>query len=221
MKISVVIPTMNEEKTLGKTLDAIPSAKGIVYEKMIVDTNSKDKTREIAKKKGCKIISEPRKGYGRAYKTGLKKATGDFIVCFDADGTYPVEDIPKIAKIMEDENLDFITCSRFPKLEPDSMPALNRFGNWGLTLACNILFGTRFMDTQSGMWMIRKKLLPKLVLKEDGMELSTEIKLEGVKSKNWKEIPIVYRKRDGETKQRISNGVKILKFMLRRRFSKK
>ena len=162
VKVSVVIPTMNEEKTIGITLKSIPKSKGITYEKIIVDTDSRDKTIEIAKKYKCRIINEPRRGYGRAYKTGIPKANGEIIVCMDGDYTYPENDIPKLIKIMKEKNLNFITCSRFPKLDKDSMPKLNYFGNKFLTLLCNFLFNTKFKDTQSGMWLLKRNILPHL-----------------------------------------------------------
>jgi len=218
MKVTILLPTMNEEKTVGKTLESIPKRKGLLYEKIIVDTNSTDNTIKIAMKYGCKIINESRKGYGRAYKTGLQKSTGEIIVCADADNTYPMEEIPRIITMMQNEGLDFITCSRFPDMDKGAMAKINYVGNIGLTFICNLLFNTKFKDTQGGMWFIRKKILPYMKLNEDDMEFSTEIKLEAAKMGNMKEIPITFRKREGEAKQKISNGFKILKFMLKRRF---
>ena len=99
MKISIVIPTLNEEEGIGATIDSIKKEefekRGWDYEIIIVDGNSKDKTREIASNKGAKIIIEPRKGYGRAYKTGFSMADGDIIVTGDADGTYPFDEVHK------------------------------------------------------------------------------------------------------------------------------
>jgi len=218
MKVTILLPTMNEEKTVGKTLESIPQTKSLTYEKVIVDTNSTDDTIKIARRYGCKIINEGRKGYGRAYKTGLQRAAGEMIVCADADNTYPLEEISRIIDMMKNDDLDFVTCSRFPNMEKGSMSKINYIGNMGLTFICNLLFNTKFKDTQSGMWFIRKKILPYMKLNEDGMEFSTEIKLEAAKMGHITEIPVVYRKREGEAKQKISNGFKILKFMLKRRF---
>jgi len=81
MKVSIVLPTLNEEEGIGDTIDSIKKEefekRGWDLEIVVVDGNSTDRTREIAKAKGAKIIIEPRKGYGRAYKTGLKEVTGD------------------------------------------------------------------------------------------------------------------------------------------------
>ena len=82
MKVSAVIPTINEEKTIGEVIDGLNSL-GHEVEVIVVDTNSRDRTREIAAEKGAKVISEPRRGYGVAYKTGLNHVTGDIAVCLD------------------------------------------------------------------------------------------------------------------------------------------
>ena len=84
---SVVIPTINEEKTIGSVIDDLMLLNPL--EIIIVDTNSTDRTREIAASKGATVISQPKRGYGVAYKTGLARATGAIIICLDGDGTYP------------------------------------------------------------------------------------------------------------------------------------
>jgi len=87
LKISVILPTINEEKGIGPTIDSINQdyfkKNKWDLEVVIVDGDSKDKTQEIAKNKGAKVIIEKRKGYGRAYKTGIPKLTGDIIVTGD------------------------------------------------------------------------------------------------------------------------------------------
>ena len=77
-KITVIIPTLNEEESIGQTIDEIPKDFADL-EIIIVDGLSKDKTVEIATKKGARAVMEKRKGYGRAYKTGFKEANGDHL----------------------------------------------------------------------------------------------------------------------------------------------
>ena len=154
-KVSVIIPTMNEEEAIGKVLDDVHAALGTTsepYEILIVDTNSKDRTVEIAKEKGARVIDEPRRGYGRAYKTGFKKARGEYITTLDADCTYPSEDIPNFLDMIEKEDLDFITGDRLTLLKKGSMSSMHRFGNWILSVTARILFHTKLKDSQSGMW---------------------------------------------------------------------
>ena len=94
MQLSVIIPTMNEEESIGQVIDSVHQAlNGWEYEVLVVDTNSKDRTRDIAAEKGAVVIDEPRRGYGRAYKTGFESSKGEVIATLDADCTYPAEEI--------------------------------------------------------------------------------------------------------------------------------
>ncbi|UCE37819.1 MAG: glycosyltransferase family 2 protein [Thermoplasmata archaeon] len=226
MRVSIIIPTMNEEASIGEVMDTInDSMKDFEggYEVLVVDTNSKDRTREIARSKGAKIIDEPRRGYGRAYKTGFEKAEGEVIATLDADCTYPAEDIPGLVRILDTENLDFITCDRLSKLEKGVMSAKHRLGNWILKVTTNILFSMRIKDSQSGMWIFRRSILEKINLTSDGMPLSEEIKIEAWKKElRAREIPVIYRMRKGEAKlQSWNDGWRNLKFLFRKRFKRK
>ena len=227
MKISVILPTINEEEGIGPTLDAINKKafdeNNWELELIIVDGNSKDKTKEIAWNKGAKIIVEPRKGYGRAYKTGMPQATGDIIVTGDADATYPFDHIHKYVKQLLNEDLDFITTDRFAKLHHGSMSVKHYFGNTILNWTMRILFLMSVHDSQSGMWIFRKKALEKVQPIEefnDGMPFSEEIKIEMFTNKQvkTKEIPSMLRAREGEVKiESFSDGIKNLKFLFLKR----
>ena len=219
MKISVILPTMNEEESVGEVLDEINEAlSGREYEILMVDTNSKDRTREIGRKKGAIIIDEPRRGYGRAYKTGFQRATGDIIVTLDADATYPASDIPRLADMLLKENLDFITTDRISGMEKEAMTLSHRFGNWVLVKAANLLFGLHLRDSQSGMWVFRRDILKYLSLTSDGMPLSEEIKIEAFTKLRSKEVPIKYRPRKGEVKLNSwKDGKENLKFLFKKK----
>ena len=97
MKISVIIPALNEEDVIESTIREIPIDElkkcGFDTEIIVIDNNSTDKTAEIAKKAGAIVIKEPKIGYGNAYLRGFRESTGDIIVMGDADGTYPFDKI--------------------------------------------------------------------------------------------------------------------------------
>jgi len=116
LKVSLVIPALNEERGIGKTIQAVNKNYFKKHkwdlEIIIVDGDSKDKTREIAERKGAHVLLEKRKGYGRAYKTGLAHVTGDIIVTGDADATYPFNTIHEYIQLLINEHLDFITTDR-------------------------------------------------------------------------------------------------------------
>lgn len=193
---------------------------GLDCEILVVDTNSRDRTREISRDKGAIIVDEPRRGYGRAYKTGFERSSGEVIATLDADCTYPAEDIPRLCRMLFEENLDFITTNRFGKMDERAMSAKHRFGNWALTMTTNILFRIRLKDSQSGMWVFRKECLQKLRVNDDGMPFSEEIKVEAFRKVRSKEVPIHFRQRVGEVKlSSWKDGRRNLSFLLKKRFS--
>jgi len=213
---------MNEEKSIGAVLDDINrsmSASKYEYEAIIVDTNSKDRTREIALSKGAKVVEEPRRGYGRAYKSGFAAANGEIIATMDADCTYPAEDIPELCDTLFEEDLDFISTDRFANMEEGAMSGMHRFGNKVLTTTSRLLFNVKYNDSQSGMWIFRRSILGELNVEDDGMPFSEEIKIEAFRKVRSKEVPIVYRKRVGEVKlSSWKDGWKNFKFLWKKRF---
>ncbi|KAA0011608.1 glycosyl transferase family 2 [Thermoplasmatales archaeon ex4484_30] len=227
MKVSIVIPTLNEEDGIGITIDSIKreefKKRGWQLEILIVDGNSTDKTREIAMEKGAKVIIEPRKGYGRAYKTGFKEASGDIIVTGDADGTYPFHKAHEYVELLLKENLDFITTNRFAELEKEAMSFKHFFGNFILSTTLRLLYGIKIKDSQSGMWIIRKEALKKIKPLEkfhDGMPFSEEIKIEMFKNKEIKakEIPSCLYQRKGKAKiQSWRDGWLNLKYLFKKK----
>jgi hypothetical protein len=223
------MPTLSEEKGVGKTIDSIQKdmfkKNNWDLEIAIVDGYSKDKTREIAEQKGAKVILEKRKGYGRAYKTGLPKLSGSIIVTGDADATYPFHKIHKYIQILLDEDLDFITTDRFAKLKPGSMTVKHAFGNFVLATALKVLFLIKIRDSQSGMWIFKKEALDRIQDLEkfnDGMPFSEEIKIEMFSSPDIKakEIPSTLYAREGEIKlESFKDGWKNFKFLFKKRVS--
>lgn len=219
-KVSVIIPTMNEEKSIGLVIDEVKQALGQTpYEILVVDTNSKDRTREIASEKGAVIIDEPRRGYGRAYKTGFERAQADTIATLDADLTYPASMIPQLVAMLDDKGLDFITTNRLNMMEKGSMSAKHRFGNWVLSTTTRLLFRVKVKDSQSGMWVFRRAMLKDLILESDGMALSEEIKVEAFRKSKAAEVPITYRQRVGEVKlSSWHDGFGNLRYLFKKRF---
>ncbi len=221
MKVSVVIPTMNEEESIGDVLDEVNEAlSDRDFEVLIVDTESTDKTREIARSKGATVVDEPRRGYGRAYKTGFEEAEGDIIVTLDADCTYPAEKIPEMLVMIEEEGYEFISTDRLSNISSDVMTLTHRFGNWVLKATTNLLFRANLNDSQSGMWAFQKTALRHLNVTSNGMAFSEEIKIEAVqKGLQFDEIPINLRPRKGDAKiHSWRDGLKNWGFLFKKRF---
>jgi glycosyltransferase involved in cell wall biosynthesis len=218
LTISVVIPCYNEEQGVRDVLDRLPA---VVDEVVVVDNNCTDRTAEVARSRGAVVVAERRPGYGAAYKSGLAAATGDLIVTLDGDGTYPPEEIPRLVETLVDRGWDFLSACRFPLREPGAMPLSNRVGNWVLTAATAILFLTPVRDSQSGMWVFRRRVLERLRLTSDGMSFSEEIKLEAIRGSRFGEAHIPYRARIGEAKlQRWRDGWSNLSFLVRKRLNR-
>ena len=206
MKVTILLPTLNEEGGIGPTLDSIDRAafakEGWGLEVLVIDGDSKDRTRSIAESKGATVIVEPRRGYGRAYKTGFAAATGDIIVTGDADSTYPLDEAHNFVKHLVRHGRDFLSGDRYGRLEPGSMSGKHRFGNWVLSTTARALFGLGLRDSQSGMWVVRRTALPKLDLDSlaDGMAFSQEIKIRAIRrlGGRFEEVPATLRPRIGK-----------------------
>ena len=200
------MPALNEEESIGKAISMIPLGKlkevGYEPEILVVDGGSHDNTSDIASALGARVINSPR-GYGRQYRLGFKSSLGEILITADSDCSYPMEEIPKLLNILETEKLDFIHTNRFAFMDHDSMKPLNRFGNKVLTLFTNLLFSFHFKDSQSGMWVFRKKILDGMSLNGNGMSLSQEIKIKAFRNFKAREVDSCYRKRVGKVKLRM------------------
>ncbi len=217
LKLSVVIPCYNEEDGVREVIGRIPK---VVDEIVVVDNNCTDRTAEVARSLGARVVEQKTPGYGAAYKAGLAAATGDVIVTMDGDGTYPPEEIPRLVEQLVEKRWDFLSASRFPLSDPRAMNFTNRLGNWVLTVTAMLLFFVPIRDSQSGMWVFRRVLLQRLKLTSDGMPFSQEIKLEAIlRHARFGEAHIPYGARIGEVKlQKWRDGWLNLTHLVRKRF---
>ena len=220
-EVSVVIPTMNEEASIGRVIDEVRKALGgRLLEILVVDTDSRDRTREIATAKGARVISEPRRGYGRAYQTGFREARGTYLATLDADLTYPADRLPDFLAALESGRADFVSGERLSHLAGGAMSGMHRIGNAILNAAFHLLFRAPIRDSQSGMWAFRRAALSQMGLVHEGMAFSEEIKIEALRvGLRFLEIPVDYRVRVGDRKIRSMNdAMKNLVWLVRKRF---
>jgi glycosyltransferase involved in cell wall biosynthesis len=204
VEVSVVIPTMNEEGSIGAVIDEVRTTlAGRDLEILTVDTNSRDRTNEIAAAKGARVVSEPRRGYGRAYKTGFAEARGRYVLTLDADLTYPADAFPRLLAPLEAGTADFVAGERISRLSAAAMTGMHRLGNTLLNVAFRVLYGFPMQDSQSGMWAFRREILSHVQVVHDGMAFSEELKIEVIeRGYRYLEVPIDYRPRMGEKKIR-------------------
>jgi len=217
-KISVVIPCFNEEQGIAYVLNRMP---GWIDEIIVVDNNSTDGTARVAERFGVRVIFESVRGYGSSYKAAFPHAKGDVIVTLDGDGQYPSEAIAPAIDVMLSRHLDFVSTTRFPLSNPNSMCLRNILGNKLQTYAMRLLFWTNISDSQSGMWVFRRNVLDCITLESKGMSFSEEIKIEAILHKDIRfgELHIDYCERIGKTKLfPWRDGIMNMWFLLKRRF---
>ena len=215
--ITVIIPCLNEEQGIEEVLIRMPE---YVDEVIVVDNGSTDRTADIARARGAKVIHEDVRGYGRAYKKGFAHATGDIIVTLDGDHSYPVDAISYLVEALLHLSVDFLNASRFPVRDRRSMSFKHMVGNLILSATMSVLFFHWVRDSQSGMWVFRRSILEQIRLEADGMAFSEEIKVEAIKNRNirFAEIPVMYTSRLGEIKLNPwRDGVQNILFLVKKR----
>src|SRR5579872_4194535 len=216
--ITVIIPCLNEEQGIEGVMKRMPE---FVDEVIVVDNGSTDRTADVAKGYGAKVIQEDARGYGRAYKTGFAAATSDLIVTLDGDQSYPPDAISYLIEAFLHLDVDFLNASRFPVRDRRAMSFKHKIGNLILSLAMSVLYFRWVRDSQSGMWVFRRSLLSNMQLTADGMAFSEEIKIEALKSRHvrFAEINIMYTSRMGEIKLNPwRDGIHNLWFLVKKRF---
>lgn len=217
--ITVIIPCLNEEQGIERVLTRMPS---FVDEVIVVDNGSTDRTSDVARGFGAKVIREDVRGYGRAYKTGFGQATGDVIVTLDGDHSYPVDALSYLLEAFLHLDVDFLNASRFPVRDRAAMSFKHKFGNLVLSLAMSLLYFKWVRDSQSGMWVFKRAILKDFTLESNGMAFSEEIKIEALKHAGvrFEEISIQYSSRLGEIKLNPwRDGFANLWFLVKKRFS--
>jgi len=216
--IAVIIPCLNEEAGIEQVLRAMPE---FVDEIIVVDNGSTDRTPDVARSLGAKVIREEVRGYGRAYRRGFACASADLIVTLDGDHSYPIDGISYLLEAFLHLHVDFLSASRFPVRDSSAMSFKHKFGNLVLSLAMSILFFRWVRDSQSGMWVLRRSILQEMKLEADGMAFSEEIKIEALCHPRIRfgEISILYSSRLGEKKLNPwRDGFQNLAFLARKRF---
>lgn len=217
LSVSVVIPCFNEEHGIAAVLKSMPD---YVDQVVVIDNNSTDDTGRIAKELGAEVIFETKKGYGNAYKAGFPHALGDIVATADGDGTYPTYEIGPIIDYLLANSIDFVSASRFPLKNRKAMRFRNVLGNKILTYTTRLLWLKWIIDSQSGMWVFRRKVFSRINPQSGGMPFSEEIKLQVMDDPRLRfgEYHIDYSERIGETKLFAwQDGVENLLFLFRLR----
>lgn len=197
-KVSVVMASYNEEKAIGKMIEEIKKyTKDYDTEILIVDS-SKDKTPEIAKEMGARVVWQEPKGHGIALRTAISEAKGDYIITTDCDNTYPMEYIPVVMKLATEEGYDLVSCNRLTRKLTKEMPFSNKIANKSFALMVKIMYGINTHDVTTGMFCMKKEVKNKIKW-ETNYSFPCEIIVRTVANKfKYTEIDIPYLIRVGE-----------------------
>jgi glycosyltransferase involved in cell wall biosynthesis len=197
-ELSIVIPALNEEITVGDFVEWCHEgldAAGVAGEVVIVDSSA-DRTSEIALEHGARVLRTPRRGLGRAYIDALPYVRGEYILMGDADCTY---DFRLLAPFVERlrEGYEFVMGSRWAgSIEPGSMPRLHQYlGTPVTTWILNHLYGSRFSDIHCGMRAIRRDSFERMNLTSQSWEYASEMVLKSVRMDlRTAEVPVRFLK---------------------------
>jgi glycosyltransferase involved in cell wall biosynthesis len=225
MKLSIVIPALNEEGAIESIIRRCLAAREPIVQQtnvkqvdiVVVSDGSTDRTAEIAK--GFKEITviefEKNRGYGAAIKEGWKKSNGDLLSFLDADGTCDPKYFIDMCQLMEKNRSDVVIGSR---MGPDSkMPRIRRIGNTLYVILLGLLSRKEFTDTASGMRVVRKTSLPRIYPLPDGLHFTPAMSARILMDRELKidEVPMSYSERVGRSKLKvIRDGFRFLKVII-------
>lgn len=224
-RISIVLPALNEEETIGQVIDEIPrpalEQSGYSVRVIVVDNNSTDHTGQIARQKGATVIVEPRQGKGTAVRTALRSVDADIVFMLDTDYTYPASYISDMLPMLRRHHV--VMGSRLKgQREKGAMSRLNFIGNYLLSLLATVLYQRRVSDVCTGYWGFRAEVVKDLDLKAAGFELEAELFSQlARRGYSVTELPIYYRRRANAPKlSSLKDGLKIGWALITRRFAR-
>jgi glycosyltransferase involved in cell wall biosynthesis len=223
MRIVVIIPALDEERSLPSVLAEIP--RPFASEVVVVDNGSRDRTAEVARAAGATVLAEPRAGYGQACLTGiayLAKEPPDVVVFVDGDYSDRACEMTALVGPILEGRADFVVGSRvLGQREPGALAPHARWGNWLATRMLHLLYGYRFTDL-GPFRAIRYQTLLALDLQDRDYGWTAEMQAKAARSGvRAVEVPVSYHRRIGRSKitgtvkGTVLAGYKILTTILR------
>ena len=194
MRVSLIIPALNEAECLGRFLAEVPA--GLVDQVIVVDNGSTDSTSQVARAAGAQVIEEPRRGYGFACAAGSTAAKGEALIFMDGDGSFLPAELPDLLAPLAQETADLVLGSRMLNHPLQAaMPSHQRFGNHLFAWLLRQRYGLRLTDL-GPYRAIRRELLLALDMQERtyGWPLEMIIKAARLR-KRIVELPVTYRPR--------------------------
>jgi len=195
--LSVVMGTYNEEAAIETVLEDVDRVTDGRAEVVCVD-GSDDRTPELAREHGARVIEQEPQGYGVAVREALLAASRPVVVTTDCDDTYPMEALPEFLDLVND-GYDVVSGDRLYR-DSEAMPAFNRLGNELFALLASALMGERVHDTTTGMRAYRREVVETIEWTEN-TGLSAELLIRPLmRDYRVREVPIDYDERAGQSK---------------------
>jgi len=205
--VSVVIPALNEEEPIADVVRAIP--RNIIDEIIVVDNGSTDRTAERARAAGARVVHEPRRGYGRACRAGMRAVSpqSEVLVFLDGDGSDCPEMMPRLLAPILDRTHDFVIGSRTRgRRETGSMNLSQLLAGRAAGLILRVLYGVRFTD-MCPFRAVRREVLEKLGMREETYGWNLEMQIRAARAGlRILEVPVDHRRRAGG-KSKVSGTV--------------
>ena len=226
MKLSIIIPAYNEEKTILEVIDRVKKVKigNIKKEIIVIDDFSKDNTKKILSKlKNIKVFFHKKnQGKGAAIRTGLKNAAGDIILIQDADLEYDPKEYPKLLEPILKNKVNVVYGSRRDamKIDVKNMYKLHYFGNVALTMITNLLFNVKISDMETGYKVFKKEVIKGMKLRSKRFDFEPEITAKIIKrGYKIKEVQIDFRGRKFDEGKKITwrDGIKASYYLIKYR----
>jgi glycosyltransferase involved in cell wall biosynthesis len=221
-ELSVVIPCLNEARSIGRCVDEaldMFGRFGIVGEVVVADNGSTDDSANIAAARGARVVSVPVRGYGSALRGGALGAHGTYVVFADADGQHDFDDIPRILDKLR-EGYELVVGNRFAGgIQPGSMTFSHRYiGNPIISGLLRLLFHPKIHDAQCGMRGFTREAFKEMDTRTTGFEFSPEMVVKAVRHHlRMTEVPITVKPDDRDRPphlRTIPDGWRHLTFLL-------
>ncbi|WP_226480147.1 S-layer glycoprotein N-glycosyltransferase AglJ [Natrinema amylolyticum] len=196
-EVCVLIPTLNEAATIADVIEGF-------YEQgytnvVVVDGDSTDDTREIAREHGAEVLVQSGDGKGQAVREALEYVTVPYVLMLDGDGTYDPADADRMIEPLS-RGYEHVIGNRFADMDDDAMRALNGFGNRMINRTFGFVHGANYEDILSGYRAFTVDSFRRLSLDSDGFTIETELAVECVKhGVETTVVPISYSARPDES----------------------
>lgn len=215
--VAILVPCYNEEITIAKVIDdfqaVLPSAQIYVF-----DNDSGDRTAEIAREHGAKVIREKRRGKGYVVRSMFQKVSADVYIMVDGDDTYPAEQVSTMLEMVEHDEADMVVGSRLQTYADQAFRPLHVLGNNLVRRLVNRIFGTNLTDIMSGLRVMNRDLVHGIVIQSTGFEVETEMTIQSLnRGFVIKEHTIPYRERPAGSFSKLNtfqDGLRVLKTIL-------